>query len=237
VAVGVAGSVVGLAIGIYFGTRVGWWPLGGVMAIGAVVRLVYVDDVVADFLRRLDGDWPADGRAEVASVYEATVGELADTIQTFRSSRQSLMTAPVGTGLTRALYATYVSYLPPGQFTYDLPKHGDARGVFVEMLKTPDCGQFSFFTAHPGVTRGGHYHHTKTEKFLVIKGTARFRFRHILSDESFELRTSGDQPTVVESVPGWAHDITNEGDTEMFVMLWANEVFDRARPDTYAHKV
>jgi UDP-2-acetamido-2,6-beta-L-arabino-hexul-4-ose reductase len=203
----------------------------------AVVRLVYVDDVIADFLRRLDGDWPADGRAEVAPVYEATVGELADTIQTFRSSRQSLMTAPVGTGLTRALYATYVSYLPPGQFTYDLPKHGDARGVFVEMLKTPDCGQFSFFTAHPGVTRGGHYHHTKTEKFLVIKGMARFGFRHILSGETFELHTSGDQPTVVESVPGWAHDITNVGDTEMFVMLWANEVFDRARPDTYAHKV
>jgi UDP-2-acetamido-2,6-beta-L-arabino-hexul-4-ose reductase len=66
---------------------------------------------------------------------------------------------------------------------------------------------------------------------------ARFGFRHILSGETFELHTSGDQPTVVESVPGWAHDITNVGDTEMFVMLWANEVFDRARPDTYAHKV
>lgn len=203
----------------------------------AVVRLVYVDDVVADFLRRIDGDWPTDGRAEVAPVYEATVGELAQTIEAFRASRQSLMTAPVGTGLNRALYATYVSYLPPEKFTYDVPKYGDARGVFVEMLKTPDCGQFSFFTAHPGVTRGGHYHHTKTEKFLVIKGNARFGFRHILSGETFELVTSGDQPTIVESVPGWAHDITNVGGTELLVMLWANEVFNRARPDTYAHKV
>jgi UDP-2-acetamido-2,6-beta-L-arabino-hexul-4-ose reductase len=203
----------------------------------AVVRLAYVDDVIADFLRRLDGDWPADGRAEVAPVYESTVGDLAKTIEAFRSSRQSLMTARVGTGLVRALYATYISYLPQEQFTYDLPKHADARGVFVEMLKTPDCGQFSFFTAHPGVTRGGHYHHTKTEKFLVIKGTARFGFRHILSGETFELHTSGDQPAVVETVPGWAHDITNVGDAELLVMLWANEIFDRARPDTYAHKV
>ena len=203
----------------------------------AVVRLVYVDDVVADFLRRLNGDWPRDGRAEVTPEYEATVGDLARTIQSFRESRQTLMTEPVGSGLTRALYATYVGYLPPAQFAYDVPKYADARGVFVEMLKTPDCGQFSFFTAHPGVTRGGHYHHSKTEKFLVIKGEARYRFRHILSGETYELNTSGDQPTIVETVPGWAHDITNVGDTELVVMLWANEVFDRARPDTYAYRV
>ena len=105
------------------------------------------------------------------------------------------------------------------------------------MLKTPDCGQFSFFTAHPGITRGGHYHHSKTEKFLVIKGRARFGFRHILTDEFFALETSGESPQIVETVPGWSHDITNIGDDEMVVMLWANEIFDRDRPDTIARSV
>ena len=118
-----------------------------------------------------------------------------------------------------------------------MPKYGDERGVFVEMLKTQDSGQFSFFTAHPGVTRGGHYHHTKTEKFLVIKGSARFGFRHVVTNECYEVFTSGDKPQVVETVPGWTHDITNVGDDEMVVMLWANEIFDRERPDTIASKV
>ena len=105
------------------------------------------------------------------------------------------------------------------------------------MLKTLDAGQFSFFTAHPGITRGGHYHHTKTEKFLVIKGKARFGFRHILTDETYALETDGDNPQIVETIPGWAHDITNIGTDEMVVMLWANEIFDREDPDTYAHQV
>jgi UDP-2-acetamido-2,6-beta-L-arabino-hexul-4-ose reductase len=105
------------------------------------------------------------------------------------------------------------------------------------MLKTPDAGQFSFFTAHPGITRGGHYHHTKTEKFLVIKGHARFGFRHMLTNEVHNLETHGDQPQIVETVPGWTHDITNIGTDEMVVMLWANEIFDRANPDTIASKV
>jgi UDP-2-acetamido-2,6-beta-L-arabino-hexul-4-ose reductase len=143
----------------------------------------------------------------------------------------------VGIGFTRALYATYMSYLPPSSFAYDVPKHGDARGVFVEMLKTQDSGQFSFFTAHPGVTRGGHYHHSKTEKFLVIKGEARFGFRNILTDEHHEIFTSGESPQIVETVPGWTHDITNVGADEMVVMLWANEIFNRSLPDTIACKV
>jgi UDP-2-acetamido-2,6-beta-L-arabino-hexul-4-ose reductase len=122
--------------------------------------------------------------------------------------------------------------LPPAKFAYDLPRYGDERGVFVEMLKTVDSGQFSFFTAHPGITRGGHYHHSKTEKFLVIKGSARFGFRHVVTNETYEVLTQGDVSRVVETVPGWTHDITNVGDDEMVVMLWANEIFDRQKPDT-----
>ena len=108
------------------------------------------------------------------------------------------------------------------------------RGVFVEMLKTKDSGQFSYFTARAGVTRGGHYHHTKSEKFLVVKGRARFRFRHLQTGDFHEVITHGEQPKVVETIPGWTHDITNIGDEEMVVMLWASEEFDRARPDTFA---
>lgn len=212
----------------------------------AVVRLVYVDDVIASFFEvlasirsgaKLSAHTRVDDSTrltEVSPVYQITVGELSTQIQAFKDSRDTLITENVGNGLIRALYSTYVSYLKPEQFSYNVPKYGDDRGVFVEMLKTKDAGQFSFFTAHPGITRGGHYHHSKTEKFLVIKGQACFRFRHMFTGEFYELFTNGDQPEIVETVTGWTHDITNVGDDEMVVMLWANEIFDREKPDTYA---
>ena len=203
----------------------------------APLTLVYVDDVIERFVQLMDCADPAvdaDGFASVAPQYTTTVGALARQIQAFKDSRDTLVTERVGTGLVRALYSTYVSYLPVEAFAYTVPQHGDPRGVFVEMLKTPDCGQFSYFIAHPGITRGGHYHHSKTEKFLVIKGQARFKFRHMHTGEMYELLTSGDKAEIVETVPGWTHDITNIGADEMVVMLWANEVFDRARPDTFA---
>ena len=202
----------------------------------APLTLVYVDDVIERLVQLMDGAAPivgSDGFEIVQPQYTTTVGELARLIRAFHGSRSSLVTERVGNGMVRALYATYVSYLPVEAFSYDVPQHVDRRGVFVEMLKTPDCGQFSFFTAHPGMTRGGHYHHSKTEKFLVIKGQALFRFRHMQTGQTHELQTSGDRPQVVETVPGWTHDVTNTGPEEMVVMLWANEIFDRARPDTY----
>lgn len=200
------------------------------------MTLVYVDDVIHRFVQLMDGADPAvnaEGFDAVAPQYTVTVGELARQIASFRDSRETLMTQRVGTGWMRALYATYVSYLPVDAFSYEVPGYADPRGVFVEMLKTQDSGQFSYFTAHPGVTRGGHYHHTKTEKFLVITGQALFRFRHMQSGRTHQLETAGDRPQVVETVPGWTHDITNTGSGDMVVMLWANEIFDRARPDTY----
>lgn len=203
----------------------------------APVTLVYVDDVVESFIELMDGAdavEDAEGFATVMPQYTATVGELAGQIETFRASRYTLVTERVGTGFLRALYSTYVSYLPPESFAYSVQMHGDARGVFVEMLKTPDYGQFSFFTVHSGFTRGGHYHHTKTEKFLLIKGKARFRFRHMYTGEMYELVTSGGKAEIVETIPGWTHDITNVGTDEMVVMLWANELFVRSKPDTFA---
>lgn len=203
----------------------------------APLRLIYIDDVIAAFLKVLDGAaLPLDpsGVVRVEPEYATTVGEVADLIRSFGDSRQALITERVGSGFLRALHSTYVSYLSPTHFSYCIPHHRDTRGVFVEMLKTHDSGQFSYFTAPPGVTRGGHYHHTKTEKFLVVKGRARFRFRQIDTGETHELITEGTRPEIVDTVPGWAHDITNIGQEEMVVMLWANERFDRENPDTYA---
>jgi len=203
----------------------------------ANIRLVYVDDVVTALLAALDK--PASGciQAQVEPEYTTTLGELANQIRAFGDCRSTLLTERVGTGLVRALYATYMSYLPSEKFSYQVTQHADPRGVFVEMLKTPDSGQFSYFTAHPGITRGGHYHHTKTEKFLVIKGEALFRFRHLLTNELVELQTSGKTPQVVDTIPGWTHDVTNVGNDELVVMLWANENFDRQKPDTVFNKV
>lgn len=203
----------------------------------APLRLIHVDDVVAAFLAKIEHKDSQGGFVEAEPVYDTTVGELAEILQTFVDSRTSLMSPRAGTGLVRALYSTYMSYLPPSSFSYSLPVYRDARGEFVEMLKTPDCGQFSYFTAHPGVTRGEHYHHTKTEKFLVLRGKARFGFRNIDTGETHEIVVSGGEGRIVETIPGWAHNITNIGNDELVVMLWANEIFDRARPDTISMKV
>ena len=203
----------------------------------APLTLVHIGDVVSSFMHVMT-ELPKEAlHIDVEPVYQTTVGELADQLIQFKESRETLINEAVGDGFMRVLYATYISYISPDRFNYPLKKYEDPRGAFVEMLKTKDSGQFSVFTAHPGITRGGHYHHVKTEKFLVIKGKARFGFRHIVTDEVAEIYTSCDQPEVVETVPGWSHDITNVGDEEMVVMLWANEIFDPENPDTFASKV
>jgi UDP-2-acetamido-2,6-beta-L-arabino-hexul-4-ose reductase len=203
----------------------------------APLTLNYVDDVVEAFLRTLRSTWAGCIQGAISPNYQTTVGELAAQIHGFRDARRELRVHRVGVGLTRALYATYMSYLPTDAFSYAVKEYADTRGVFVELLKTNDSGQVSFFTSKPGITRGGHYHHTKSEKFLVIKGEAVFRFRNIVTDERHELRASGASPRVVETIPGWAHDVTNAGNDEMIALLWANEVFDRERPDTFGAEV
>jgi UDP-2-acetamido-2,6-beta-L-arabino-hexul-4-ose reductase len=206
----------------------------------AQISLVYIDDVVNEFIsiiKAYKDDFSLKANYEVTPVYQITVGDLVKQLALFKESKLNHIIERVGTDLTRALYSTYISYFKPEQFSYGLKKHEDPRGVFVEMLKTKDSGQFSFFSAHPSITRGGHYHHSKNEKFLVVKGKAKFGFRHIVTGEVYEILTTGEQPQVVETVPGWSHDITNIGDDEMFVMLWANEIFDPENPDTIYHKV
>ena len=202
----------------------------------APLSLIYIDDVMQLIVDAIAGEF-APGFVELSPVYETTVGAVADAIASFKDDRNDNLIAPVGTGLTRALYATYLAALPPHSFSYEIQSYVDPRGAFSEILKTRDSGQFSYFTALPGITRGGHYHHTKTEKFLIVHGRARFGFRHIDTGETHEIFTDHETPTVVETVPGWTHDVTNIGDDTMIAMLWANEIFDRDKPDTIAAEV
>jgi len=196
-----------------------------------IIELTYIDDVIDELLQAFTSFNPGLLRSEVSQKYSITLGDLAEQISAFNNCRSSLILERVGAGLIGALYSTFISYLPLGQFVYDLTPHADERGVFVEMLKTPDCGQFSFFTISPGVTRGSHYHHSKTEKFLVVSGLVRMRFRHLVTGEIYEAILSSEKPQVMDTIPGWVHDITNLGDTEAIIMLWANEIFDPQRPD------
>jgi UDP-2-acetamido-2,6-beta-L-arabino-hexul-4-ose reductase len=201
------------------------------------LSLVYIDDVVEEFVKIIQGVKGDKKELSVQPEYKIKLGDLSDQIKIFRESRDSLISERVGVGLIRKLYLTYVSYLSPEQFAYSIPSYGDKRGMFAEMLKTKDSGQFSFFTAKPGVTRGGHYHHSKTEKFLVVQGKARFGFRHVVTDETHEIITTSKKLKIVETVPGWSHDITNIGTGDIIVILWANEIFDHDNPDTIAHEV
>jgi UDP-2-acetamido-2,6-beta-L-arabino-hexul-4-ose reductase len=201
------------------------------------LRLVHVDAVVDAFVQLLEGGDRQSGLVDAGPVFETTVGKLADLLSGFAASRTSLVVPRGGTGFIRALYSTYVSYLPPEAFAFDVPTHVDQRGEFVEMVKTPDCGQVSYFTVRPGFTRGEHYHHCKSEKFLVLRGRARFAFRNIDTGDTHAVDVSGGRGRIVETAPGWTHNITNTGDEELVVMVWANEIFDQSRPDTFAMKV
>ncbi len=196
--------------------------------------LVYIDDVIEHFLRHID-ETGRDGVSypEVFPVYKESLGGIRDLLVDFKESRQNLIIPPVGRGFPRALYSTYLSFLPTDKFAYKLKGYSDERGTFYEFLKTQDSGQFSISTSAPGVTRGNHYHNSKNEKFLVIKGEASIKLRQIHGDEIIEYKVSDKKIEVVEMIPGYTHDISNTGDDEMILLLWANEIFDREKPDTF----
>jgi len=201
------------------------------------IALVYIDDVVREILSVIQNKKFKNDVLFIKPEYKIKLGDLAEQIKKFRNSRSSLVSERVGDGFIRKLYSTYMSYISPEDFSYPIKSYNDERGIFSEVLKTKDSGQFSFFSALPGVTRGGHYHHSKTEKFLVIQGKARFRFRHIISNEKFEMISSEKKLEIIETCPGWSHNIKNIGESEMLVLLWANEVFDEKNSDTILFKV
>jgi UDP-2-acetamido-2,6-beta-L-arabino-hexul-4-ose reductase len=203
-----------------------------------VMRLVYIDDVVAELIHALTSDKNRNGEyCEVPVVHTITLGEIVDHIYSFKASRDSRTVPDMSDEFTKKLYATYLSYLPEDQFSYELKMNCDPRGSFTEIIRTLDRGQFSVNISKPGITKGNHWHNTKNEKFLVVSGKGVIRFRRVDSEEILEYYVSGDKLEVVDIPVGYTHNIENLDDIDMVTFMWCNECFDPDKPDTYFEKV
>lgn len=199
-----------------------------------VLTLAYIDDVVEEFINALEDRENRVGEfCGVTKTYTASLGQIAELIYSFKKSREERTIPNMSDEFTKKLYSTYLSYLPKDKFSYELKMNVDNRGSFTEFIKTLDRGQISVNISKPGITKGNHWHHTKNEKFLVVSGKGVIRFRRIDSDEVIEYYVSGDKLEVVDIPPGYTHNIENLGDTDMVTIMWANEPFDKEKPDTY----
>ena len=204
------------------------------------LTLVYIDDVVDELIRALKGEANRDGDyCRVPVEHKATLGEIVDLIYAFRDQPTTLMMPEIPHGsFAKKLYSTYLSYLPADKAIFDLKMNVDERGSFTELLKTASCGQFSVNISKPGITKGQHWHHTKWEFFMVVSGTGRIEQRKIGTDEVLTFDVSGDRIQAVQMLPGYTHNIINLSDTQDLVtVMWANELFDPNKPDTFFEKV
>lgn len=199
------------------------------------IELIYIDDVVQSFLgeaRCLSGHEQGGAYDEIPST-KITLEDLAGRIQFFHEMATSLRTPDFASRFNHCLYATYLSYVSTEATAYDLIVREDQRGSLAEFMKSDHFGQIFVSRTRPGITRGNHYHHTKTEKFFVVAGEGLIRMRRIDSNQVHEYRVSGKEYRVVDIPPGVTHSITNVGSKEMVTLFWASEVFDPDRPDTY----
>lgn len=202
------------------------------------LTLCYIDDVVNEFIRALEGNPTRnDEYCKVPVTHRIKLGDLADRIIGFKESRKLLSIPNMEDELTKKLYSTYLSFLPQDEFAYDLKMICDNRGSFTEFIRTLDKGQVSINVVKPEVTKGNHWHHTKNEKFLVVSGVGLIRFRKIDCDEIIEYKVSGEKLQVVDIPTGYTHSIVNIGNTDMVTVMWANEVFNPNKPDTYLLEV
>jgi len=204
-----------------------------------LLTLAYIDDVISEFRANLDGEahWDQDGFCYVPKTFQITLQVLADLICSFPASRDTAALPDMNDPLTKRLYSTYLSYLGTDDFSYFADMKTDDRGWLFELVKSPHMGQIFVSQTKPGITRGEHYHHTKAEKFVVVQGRAVIRFRKIDADEIIEYPVSGEKIEIVDIPPGYTHDITNVGDTDVITLFWANEIFDPENPDTTYLKV
>lgn len=198
------------------------------------LSLVYIDDIVAEMIRAIEGKPTWQGPfCEVRPVHSATLGQIADWLVSFAESRNNLMVPDLGNPLVNKLYSTYLSFLPEDGFAYALTSHRDHRGSFTEVLRTLDRGQVSINISKPGITKGNHWHHSKNEKFLVVQGEGVIRFRRIGEDKVLEYHVTGKDLRVVDIPTGYTHNIENTGEEDMVTLMWANECFDHGKPDTF----
>lgn len=201
-----------------------------------MMRLVYIDDLVDEMIAALVGKENREGRyCRVAVEHEIRLGEIVDILYSFRESRVNLEVPNVGEPIVKKLYSTYLSYLPAEEFSYPLKMNVDERGSFTEMLRSAVCGQVSVNISKSGITKGEHWHNTKTEKFCVVSGRGVIRFRDEREPNMpvIEKFVSGDKIEVVDIPTGYTHNIENLGDTDMVTIMWCNECFDPGHPETY----
>lgn len=205
----------------------------------AALRLVHIDDVVRRLIAEIDAGPQTPGARYENDVraFATTVGELAQTIQSFEDVRRSGTLPDLGSPLVERLYSTYLSYADPEDLVYSLQQRQDERGTLAEFVKSTQGGQIFVSRTRPGVTRGNHYHHLKVEKFMVVEGCARISLRRLRDDHVTTFDIEGSEMRVVDIPPGSTHSILNTGDMEIVVLFWASQVFDQERPDTYFAEV
>jgi UDP-2-acetamido-2,6-beta-L-arabino-hexul-4-ose reductase len=199
-----------------------------------IMNLVYIDDVMDEFINALEGkENRLNEYCAVPVLHTVTLGKIVDLIYSYRDGRKNLTVPNMSDDFSKKLYSTYLSYLPIDKFNYPLKMNIDERGSFTEFIRTPDRGQVSINISKPGITKGNHWHHTKNEKFLVVKGKGLLQFRKIDSDEITEYHVTDEKLEVVDIPTGYTHSITNEGETDLVTVMWANEAFNPLKPDTY----
>ena len=170
-------------------------------------------------------------------IYSFTLKDVYKKIIFFKKNLSTINILKVGNGFERALYSTFISYLSPAYFKKKLVSHKDKRGEFIELIKTEDSGQFSFFSIRPGYVRGEHFHNTKFEKFLVVEGNIEFKFQHLLKKKIYKVYSNSENLNVINTIPGWIHSLKNIGKTKALLFVWSNEVFDIKNPDTIFKKI
>ena len=198
------------------------------------LTLAYVDDVCYELINCLNGNPTKEGvYCKVPVEYKRTLGQIVSLITSFKDNETGIMVPSTGDEFTKKLYATYISYVPLENMVVDLVEHRDDRGVFCELVRTKEAGQVSISTTNPDVVRGGHYHNTKMERFIVVKGSAKIKFEHVITHEKIEFEVSDKKLQYVTIPVGYQHSIDNTGEGELVLILWANELFDTNKPDTY----
>ncbi len=203
-----------------------------------LLRLVYIDDVLEEFIQALTKKENRQGQyCYVPVVHTVTLERIVEMLQSFKESRITLSVPDMSNGFEKKLYSTYLSYLPAEGLCYPLKMHRDHRGAFSEFMKSETGGQISVNSVKPGITKGNHWHHTKTEKFLVVRGKGLIRLRKINSEDVLEYHVTGDRLEAVDIPPGYTHSIQNEGEEELIMVIWANEAYHPEKPDTYPMEV
>jgi UDP-2-acetamido-2,6-beta-L-arabino-hexul-4-ose reductase len=196
------------------------------------IELSYVDEVVAVFAAEIAPGNALDDEQDIPA-RRIRLGDLAEKIRAFQEMKSSTVIPDFSDCFDRALYATYLSYVAREALVYTLENRTDSRGNLAELIKQKSLGQIFVSTTKPGITRGNHYHHTKTEKFLVVHGAGLIQMRSIEDDGIFEYRVTGEMFQVIDIPPGVTHSITNIGEDDLVTIFWASETFDPHRPDTY----